>query len=1035
MNELIADSSEKNKARPALSGWPMVIGWIAMLIFAAHACTRMVGAGDTWVAMSCGRHFLNHGVNTVEPFSANSHKAGPTKETMAEYAKLLRTEAGNKKGIKYSLMRWWSQKCENYENWPQWKKSFTSWIHPTGWINQNWLTHVIFYSLVPKSTYTPSDTFSSNALVYWKFAIYILTVICVYYTTRLLGVNSALAAAFACFAIFTGRSYFDIRPAGFSNLLVAVYLLVLVLTTYKNILYIWLIVPITIFWCNVHGGYVYLFIMLVLFVAFHFLSTFVLKNRFVSIGRRGIYHTIAAGFAALIAMIIFNPFHLTNLTHTFVISISKHAEMWRNVNEWHPAFEWSNPVGTTYPFFIMFVLSIAVVPFWLFSRFLKPRLLKAPKSRLELQQNIFNIQIKIFGIAAAFFLCWCSFLSFSFINYDLYSFAVCALFTAIVLFSVYKNVHFIYAFIPFMLLTLWSSMDRPGYAGRYIYPVILLPAYFIINSIASLLSKKVKLKPLNLVFVASTAFASFVLMIFIFNPFKFAMPNWHFEKADSLFANIAAWFRSCFDWAYSRFIALKYLPDARVMWRPKFINNAEPSYQNLFPVLYVINILVAVIWLACPYLKEQLAQLSNNTELNPKTQNNEYQLPKIDLALIAIAALSIYMAVRMRRFVPTAAIAACPVLALFIQHIIHSLSASVNFHKKNKLVIPSMPRGVQNFFIIVAAAVTVFLGTCWILKFKYVYLDPWPTDNKLTSVFMRMTASDAKPFYALKFIKDNKLEGNMFNYWTEGGFIAWGQKPDPKTGKTPLQLFMDGRAQAAYEPDAYTLWSYIMSGGPHVRSAKMRNNPVDYQQVGQWLDSQLRKYGVWVALMPVAQFDSPFVKGLESHPDWIIIFFNNKQKLFVYKNHPQAKRLFNGIFTGETIYPDQFSKNLILAYYKIGSTKPDERKEGLELAIKACEEYPSQAPVQRILYAARYNELRPIVEEYCKKYFEDFAQNKDKYKEQHAYHDRIAAALVSCKYLYAIENNLKNKEKVRFYVDKIKQLDEERVNLLKGKRW
>ncbi len=53
----------------------------------------------------------------------------------------------------------------------------------------------------------------------------------------------------------------------------------------------------------------------------------------------------------------------------------------------------------------------------------------------------------------------------------------------------------------------------------------------------------------------------------------------------------------------------------------------------------------------------------------------------------------------------------------------------------------------------------------------------------------------------------------MFNYWTEGGFIAWGQTPDAD-GHTPLQLFMDGRAQAAYDYDAYGIWSEIMSGGP-----------------------------------------------------------------------------------------------------------------------------------------------------------------------------------------------------------------------------
>ena len=79
---------------------------------------------------------------------------------------------------------------------------------------------------------------------------------------------------------------------------------------------------------------------------------------------------------------------------------------------------------------------------------------------------------------------------------------------------------------------------------------------------------------------------------------------------------------------------------------------------------------------------------------------------------------------------------------------------------------------------------------------------------------MRMTASDAKPFAACEFIRRNKLSGKMFNYWTEGGFIAWGQDPDPETGRIPLQLFMDGRAQAAYDVNAFDLWTDIMSGGP-----------------------------------------------------------------------------------------------------------------------------------------------------------------------------------------------------------------------------
>ncbi|UCF15056.1 MAG: hypothetical protein JSW59_16730 [Phycisphaerales bacterium] len=105
----------------AFSGWPMIIGWLAMLIFTIHACTHMVAAGDTWVAMACGRHFVNHGVDTIEPFSANSHHAGPTEaevQTWPGWAQWITDKVG----------------IETVKRW-----------HPTGWINQNLLTHVIFY--------------------------------------------------------------------------------------------------------------------------------------------------------------------------------------------------------------------------------------------------------------------------------------------------------------------------------------------------------------------------------------------------------------------------------------------------------------------------------------------------------------------------------------------------------------------------------------------------------------------------------------------------------------------------------------------------------------------------------------------------------------------------------------------------------------------------------------------------------------------------------------------------------------------------
>jgi len=786
------DSPPSSIVHRAFSGWPMIIGWLAMMIFAFHACTHMVAAGDTWVAMACGRHFLNHGVDTIEPFSANSHKAGPTPEEVKTWPKWAQWIT-DKVGIE--TVRYW---------------------HPTGWVNQNWLTHVIFYWLTTKSPFADAETFSFNTLVYWKFAIYIITVICVYYIARILGVNPALSVVFACFAMFIGRSFLDVRPAGFSNMLVAVFLLVLVLAVYRNILYIWLIVPVTVFWCNVHGGYIYVFIMLVPFVALNIL-TIASKKRFTSIGLKGIYHTIAAGLVAFVATVLFNPFHLTNLTHTFIISFSKHAERWRDVHEWHPAFDWTNPVGTAVPFLVMYIMAL-------------------------------------------------------------------------------------------LLLLLWA--------------VVLISSSRSIKK-----SSQRKIKP----------------------------------------------------------------PD-------------------------------------------------------------EYDSPKIDLPLMAIAALTIYMAIRSRRFIPIAAIAACPILAMFIDQMIRAVSAARNLRKNNRLAVPQMPDNLQ-WFLILAGAVTVsYFGTWWGLKFKRVYLDPWPTNNRLNSVFMRMTASDAKPFYAGQFIKDNKLKGKMFNYWTEGGFIAWAQEPDPNTGKTPLQLFMDGRAQAAYDRRTFDLWTYIMSAGPTIQQAQVRAKATrrrlediltvdDYKEIGQWVNQQMKKYDVWVVLMPAAVYSERnksgyhFVRALEYSPDWRLIFLNNGQKLFVDGTTPQALQLYQGIWDGKTVYPNDFSKYLILAHIMLAHTEIETKQKGLDYAIKAFRINPSQVPMQKILYASRFPELRKQVDEFCKEYFDDFEKNKNVYVRQHGYHNRIAAALNAISYLRAEAQRQKNTELVQSYSAKLKEYVNERVQLLKTKRW
>jgi len=774
MDQLVKDKKASN-----LSKWFEISGWLAIIIFASHACTHMVGASDTWKAIAAGRHYINHGVDTVEPFSTNSLKAGPTQKEIEAWPKWAQW-ATKKIGI--STVKYW---------------------HPTGWINQNWLTGIIYYWLAYKSPFADAKILSFNSLVYWKFTIYILAAVCVYYTGKILGVNSILMAIFTCFTMFIGRSFFAIRPADFTNLLVAVFLLVLVLATHRNILYIWLVVPLIVLWCNLHGGYIYAFIVLAPFTIINFLTSFSPK-RFTSIGLKGVCHSVAAGFVAFLSMILLNPFHLTNFTHIFVISIGKHAKDWRSANEWHPAFEWANPVGDERPFLIMFILVLSVLLLWITVR--------------------------------------------------------------------------------------------------------LLISWFVRRSIAS---------------------------------------------------------------------------------------------------------------------KENDSQA--------------YQLPKIDLAMIIIATLTICMAIRSRRFIPIAAIATCPLIAMFIDQTARIISAWLNFHRQNRFIVGSMPKNLRLSFAIIVTATVLFFGGWWGAKFKYVYLDPWPTDTKLNSVFMRMTASDYKPFNACRFIKDNKLKGNIFNYWTEGNFIALGQQPDPNTGRTPLQLFMDGRAQTAYETKFQDLWMGIIVGGPVVQNARMKKNKLtenDYIKIGQWLDAKLKEYNVSVVLMPSSRSYTPFMKGIESNSNWQLVYFDNKHKLFVDVTTPQGDELSKGTMGGQTVYPDEFSKNLIIAHNMLSFEEGKVAKEqGLDAAVKAFESNPSPVSMQMILFATKFEELLPRINDFCKDYTNDFTKNKNLYAEHNGYVNRLLAALFANSHLEKIAKSQGQAEKAKLYATKSQEYKTEQMEIIKNRRW
>jgi hypothetical protein len=91
--------------------------------------------------------------------------------------------------------------------------------------------------------------------------------------------------------------------------------------------------------------------------------------------------------------------------------------------------------------------------------------------------------------------------------------------------------------------------------------------------------------------------------------------------------------------------------------------------------------------------------------------------------------------------------------------------------------------------------------------------------------------------------------------------------------------------------------------------------------------------------------------------------------------------------------------------------------------------------MQTILSAARYAELQPLVSDFCKNYFDEFAKNKGLYAKQDGYLYRIWAALLAGKYLQKGAEKQGNTELVQFYDAKTKEYHSEQEPLQRRKRW
>jgi hypothetical protein len=196
--------------------------------------------------------------------------------------------------------------------------------------------------------------------------------------------------------------------------------------------------------------------------------------------------------------------------------------------------------------------------------------------------------------------------------------------------------------------------------------------------------------------------------------------------------------------------------------------------------------------------------------------------------------------------------------------------------------------------------------------------------------------------------------------------------------------------------------------------------------------------------MPSAVFEDPdkkssyyAIKGLEHHPSWRVVFHNRRQKLFVDIRTPRGKELFDGIFDGSTIYPDEYHTNLIRArtclFYR---TEKAEKKRGLDFAMRAFDENPSSTPMMEILaFGTNFPELSAEVNAFCQKYFDVYTENQAQWAKKDGHRLRVDAARLACFHLKRLARIQKNADLEQFYTGKENECIEVMIDIAQNQRW
>jgi hypothetical protein len=245
------------------------------------------------------------------------------------------------------------------------------------------------------------------------------------------------------------------------------------------------------------------------------------------------------------------------------------------------------------------------------------------------------------------------------------------------------------------------------------------------------------------------------------------------------------------------------------------------------------------------------------------------------------------------------------------------------------------------------------MGTLVGARFHRVYLAPWPADATHVSPLDRLTHTFQWPHGACQFLRLNRLTGRLFAFWQETGFVMWAQDPEPITGRLPVQVLIDGRAQGAYPIETFRQYIHLRDGGPTgeaVRQQERAFTPVEADAVRTFLQGNLRAMGINLALIPGDEAQAPISQALFNTPGWQVVYMDHRHSLLADTTTPAGQALADGIWSGTTRFPEGEPQALTRCFLLLQRGDDASLGEALHLAGEVLAVAPSP---RAVTYAAQ----------------------------------------------------------------------------------